>query len=102
MDKQLLQQCSSTIYVSARIDVDGHGDPAYERLPTKMPVRVEKRFDVKEHAGATGSVETTKTVIYSEKEIKLTDMVWLPGLDIFLFEKLVDIGLFIFGACGVE
>lgn len=82
MDPQLKQQCSSTIYVANRNSVDNYGDPSYA-APTAMAARVEKIEVIKNSTGDGGGMQKkeTKTKLYTEDEIFVDDMVWLPGLD---------------------
>ena len=82
MDPQLYTQCSSVIYVANRASVDGHGDPRYGR-PEKIKARVEKIQVIKNSSGDGGGMqkEETKTRVYTQDEIKVDDMVWLPGYD---------------------
>ena len=82
MDLQLLTQCSSIIYVANRQSVDGHGDPRWTRA-VKVQARVEKIQQVKNSSGDGGGMqkEETKTKVYTQDEIKVDDLVWLPGYD---------------------
>jgi chitodextrinase len=78
MDPQLKAQLAETIYVATASGVDQAGDPSYNAPATRAARVVNVRDTVERKDGTI--LETTVAII-TEAEIKLTDRVWLPGVD---------------------